>query len=176
MLPRPSCSLRVDLPSILFLPLTVSLAVVRTPSAEKAMVPVSSRLRLDSVRPCTRPLVLTLTWPVGLTRRPSLCHTPSTSVCDSSTSKEAVSRSSVSWSLRFLRMEILRAGKEEEAKLRVSPSHLILCVMCLCALFAVKEPCSPDSIFSKLVLPVIGLFTDANWTGTKEKIIAFLKN
>lgn len=145
MLPRPSRSLPVDLHSILLLPLTVSLAVVRTPSAEKAMVPVSSRLRLDSVRPCTQPLALTRTWPLGLTRRPSLCHTPSTSACDSSTSKEAVSRSSVSWSLRFLRMEILRAGKEEDAKLRVSQDSFFFFFV-----FAVKDPSSPESNFQQI--------------------------
>lgn len=62
------------------LPLTVSRAVVRTPSAEKAMVPVSSRVRLDSVRLWTSPLVLTLHWLFALTLTPSFCQVPSTSV------------------------------------------------------------------------------------------------
>lgn len=63
-----------------YLPWTVSLAVVRTPSAEKTIVPVSSRVRLDRVRPWTRPLVLTRHWLFGFTRMPSFCQIPSTSV------------------------------------------------------------------------------------------------
>lgn len=101
------------------LPLTVSLARVRTPSAEKTIVPVSSSARLDSVRPWTRPLLLTRHWLFGFTLMPSFCQIPSTSVCESSTSKEAVSRSKVSWSDKPLRMEILRAGQEEMGKKRI---------------------------------------------------------
>lgn len=95
------------------LPLIVSLAVVRTPSAEKTIVPVSSSVRLDRVRPWTCPLVLTRHWLFGFTRMPSFCQIPSTSAWESSTSKEAVSLSKVSWSVRPLRMVILRAGLEE---------------------------------------------------------------
>lgn len=99
------------------LPLTVSLAVVRTPSAEKTMLPVSSRVRLERVRPWTCPLVLTLNWLFGFTRIPSFCQMPSTSMWDNSTSKDAVSRSKISWSVKPLRMEILRATMNDKVKL-----------------------------------------------------------
>lgn len=106
----------LDIYGHLYLPLTVSLAVARTPSAENTMVPVSSSVRLDRVRLWIHPLVLTRHWLFGFTRMPSFCQTPSTSVWESSTSKVAVSRSKVSWSVRPLRIEILRAALEDRER------------------------------------------------------------
>ena len=107
------------------IPFTCSRAEVLKPSDEKTMVPVSSRLRLDMVRPWTHPFMLTLQLLLGLMRRPSFCHTPSTSAWDSSTSKDAVSRSNVSMSFRLLRRKTFLAtesrGQEKLAISTVSP-------------------------------------------------------
>lgn len=90
-------------------PLTSSLAIDLTLSTENVKVPVSSKVRLEMVRLCTRPFAVIRKRLLFLRTCPSFCHTPSTLLCDSSTSKEAVSRSKVWISVRSFRILIFRA-------------------------------------------------------------------
>lgn len=74
-----------------YLPVTISLQEVWTPSAWKATVPASSLFRLDNVRACFFSIIVIRQFDPGLNLRPSLVQKPSTSAWLSSTSNVTVS-------------------------------------------------------------------------------------
>lgn len=71
-------------------PVTVSFPDECMPSPLKEMSPASSRVTEESVSECFFPWTSILIFGAGFSRTPSFCQVPSTSSCDTSTSKVTV--------------------------------------------------------------------------------------
>lgn len=101
-------------PSTVPVPWTVRRAQLRTVSAVKATVPVSSSVSLCSVRLCTQPVALIWQVELGFTRMPSRVQTPNTLGWDSWSSNVTVSFSNVSTSDSGFFTVTFRAGEEKK--------------------------------------------------------------